>query len=134
MNLAMRLLREPLLQFLAIGGLIFLLFAAVDDTRDAPTDMIVVTPERIDRLAAGYSSVWRRMPTEDELDALIDEHVREEVYYREALALGLDRNDTIVRRRLRRKMEFLMDTGRENLEPAAGELEAYLLANEKTFR
>jgi hypothetical protein len=129
-----RLLREPLLHFLAIGGLIFLLFAAVDETRDAPTDVIVVTPERINQLAAGYSSVWKRMPTDDELDALIDEHVHEEVYYRVALALGLDKNDTIVRRRLRQKMEFLMDPGANLLEPAAGELEAYLLANEQTFR
>jgi hypothetical protein len=74
------------------------------------------------------------MPTDDELDALIDEHVREEVYYREALALGLDRNDTIVRRRLRQKMEFLTDSGASLLEPAAGELEAYFTANERTYR
>ncbi len=134
MNHLLRLLREPLLHFLAIGGLIFLLFAAVDDTRDALTDVIVVTPERIDRLAAGFSSVWKRMPTDDELDALIDEHVREEVYYRVALALGLDRNDTIVRRRLRQKMEFLTDSGADLLQPAAGELEAYIAANEQAFR
>ncbi len=66
MKLLLRLLREPLLHFLAIGGLIFLLFAAVDDTRDAPTDVIVVTAERINQLAAGYSSVWKRTPTDDE--------------------------------------------------------------------
>ncbi len=134
MNHLMRLLREPLLHFLAIGGLIFLLFVAVDDTREAPADLIVVTPKRIDQLAAGFGSVWKRMPTDDELDALIEEHVHEEVYYRAALALGLDRNDTIVRRRLRQKMEFLADTGADFLEPAAGELEAHLAANEQTFR
>ncbi len=55
MNLLMRLLREPLLHFLAIGGLIFLLFVAVDDTGEAPADAIVITPERIDQLAAGFS-------------------------------------------------------------------------------
>ena len=91
-----RLLREPLFHFIAIGGLIFLLFAAVDDTGESPADVIVITPGRIDQLAAGFSSVWTRMPTDDELDALIDEEVREEVYYREALALGLDRNDAVV--------------------------------------
>jgi hypothetical protein len=116
-----------------LAGLIFLLFAAIGDTRDAPTDVIVVTPERIDRLAARFSSVWKRMPTDDELDALIDEHVREEVYYREALALGLDRNDAIVRRRLRQKMDFLTDSGANLLEPAAGELEAYFATNEQAF-
>ncbi len=134
MKLPQRLLREPLLHFVAIGGLIFLLFAAIDAPREAPADTIVVTPAGIDRLAAGFGSVWKRMPTDDELDALIEEHVREEVYYRAALALGLDRNDTIVRRRLRQKMAFLADTGADLLEPAAGELEAHLAANEQTYR
>ncbi len=130
----LRLLRAPLLHFVAIGGLIFLLFAAIDDTRQAPTDVIVITPERIEQLAARFSSVWKRTPTDDELDALINEDVREEVYYRVALALGLDKNDTIVRRRLRQKMEFLTDSGANLLEPAAGELEAYIAANEQAFR
>lgn len=111
MRVLLRLLREPLLHFLVIGGLIFLLYSAVDDTRETPADVIVVTPARIDQLAADFKAVWKQMPTADELDALIEEHVREEVYYREALALGLDRNDTVVRRRLRQKMEFLTDTG-----------------------
>ncbi len=134
MKLLKRLLREPLFHFIAIGGLIFLLFAAVDDTGEAPTDVIVITPERIDQLAAGFNSVWMRMPTDDELDALIGEDVREEVYYRGALALGLDRNDAMVRRRMRQKMEFLLDTGAYLQEPAAGELEAYFAANEKFYR
>ncbi len=134
MKLLKRLPQEPLLHFLAIGGLIFLLFAAIDDIRQAPTDVIVITPERIDQLAARFSSVWKRMPTDDELDALINEDVHEEVYYRVALALGLDKNDTIVRRRLRQKMEFLTDSGANLLEPATGELEAYLAANEQAFR
>ncbi len=129
-----RLLREPLLHFLAIGGLIFLLFVAVSGPSPGPTDTIVVGPERIEQLATGFKSVWRRPPTEDELRSMIDDFVREEIYYREALALGLDRNDTVVRRRLRQKMEFLTDAGADLLEPAAGELEAYFLANEQTFR
>jgi len=79
MKLLLRLLREPLFHFIAIGGLIFALYAAVDDARKAPADVIVITPERIDQLAAGYNSVWQRMPTDEELDALIDAEVREEV-------------------------------------------------------
>jgi hypothetical protein len=134
MKLLMRLLREPLFHFIAIGGLIFAVFAAVDDTGEAPADVIVIAPERIDQLATGFRSVWKRMPTDDELDALIDEEVRAEVYYREALALGLDRNDAIVRRRMRQKMEFLLDTGAYLQEPAAGELEAYFAASEQTYR
>jgi hypothetical protein len=130
----MRLLREPLLHFIAIGGLIFALFAAVDDSGKAPADVIVIVPERIDQLATEFSAVWKRMPTDDELDALIDEEVRAEVYYREALALGLDRNDAIVRRRMRQKMEFLLDTGAYLQEPEEGELEAYFAANEAFYR
>ncbi len=134
MKLMQRLLREPLLHFLAIGGLIFLFFVAVDDTRETPADVIVITPERIDHLAARFRSVWKRMPTDAELDALIDDEVREEVYYRGALALGLDRNDTIVRRRMRQKMEFLLDTGGFLQEPAEGELDAYFAANLEFYR
>ena len=134
MKLLLRLLREPLLHFLVIGGLIFFLFAATDDRGKAPADVIVITPERIDQLATSFSSVWKRRPTDDELDALIDEEVREEVYYREALALGLDKNDAIVRRRLRQKMEFLLDTSAYLQEPDEGELEAYFAANEDFYR
>jgi len=129
-----RLLREPLLHFLAIGGLIFLLFGVVAGPSPEPTDTIIIGPERIEQLAKGFQSVWRRPPTEDERNALIDDFVREEVYYREALAIGLDRDDAVIRRRLRQKMEFLTDTGADILQPTAGELEAYLAANEQTYR
>jgi hypothetical protein len=132
--LLLRLLREPLFHFLAIGALMFAVFTAMNDANEPPLDVIVITPERIDQIAAGFESVWRRKPTEDELDALIEEDVREEVYYREAMALGLDRNDAIVRRRLRLKMEFLMDSTANAVDPAAGELEAYFAANEEPYR
>ena len=134
MKLLLRLLREPLLHFLGIGGLIFVLFAAVAGPGPEPTDTIVVGPERIERLARGFQAIWRRPPTDDELRAIIEDFVREEIYYRKALALGLDRNDAVIRRRLRQKIEFLTDTGADLLEPATGELEAYLAANEQTFR
>jgi hypothetical protein len=132
--LLLRLLREPLVHFLVIGGLMFAVFTAMNGANEPPPDVIVITPERIDRIAAGFESVWKRLPEEDELDALIEEEVREEVYYREAMALGLDRNDAIVRRRLRLKMEFLMDSTANAVDPAAGELEAYFAANEGRYR
>ena len=134
MKLLQRLLREPLLHFVALGGLIFVLYTAVSGPAPAPVNTIIIGPERIEQLAKGFQAAWRHPPSADELNGIIDDAVREEVYYREALALGLDRNDTIVRRRLRQKMEFLTDSGAEILEPVAGELEAHLLANEKTFR
>jgi len=134
MALLRRLLKEPLLHFLALGGLIFLVFAALDNRQEADAELIVVTRERIDQLAVAYQSVWKRMPTTEELDTLIEAYIQEEVYYREALALGLDRNDTVVRRRLKQKLEFISDTGADLLEPAKGELEAYFAANEAAYR
>ncbi len=134
MKLLRRLLREPGLHFLVIGGLIFGLYALVDDSPESPVDVIVITQERSSQLAVAFSSVWKRKPTAKELDTLIDNYIREEVYYREALALGLDRNDAVVRGRLRQKMEFLSDSGAGALKPAAGELEAYLDANARNFR
>lgn len=134
MKLLQRFLREPLLHFLAIGGLIFVLYTVVSGPAPAPVNTIVIGPEHIERLAKGFQAVWRHPPSADELDGIIEDAVREEVYYREALALGLDKNDTIVRRRLRQKMEFLADTGASLLKPAAGELEDYFAANKQTYR
>jgi hypothetical protein len=134
MKVLMRLLREPLFHFITIGGLIFAVYAALDRAREAPADVIVIAPERIDQLATEFNAIWKRTPTDDELDSLIEADVREEVYYRDALALGLDRNDVIVRRRMGQKMLFLMDTGAYLRKPAAGDLEAYLAANEDFYR
>lgn len=133
MQRIVRLLQEPLFHFFVFGGLIFLIYAAVSGPVSGPVEVIVVGPERIKQLTARFEAVWRRPPGDDELRGLIDDFVREEIYYREGLALGLDRNDTIIRRRLRQKMEFLTDTGADLLEPAAGELETHLAANAQIF-
>ena len=134
MNDLMRLLREPLFQFLIIGGLLFALYTVVSDPAPAPINQIVIEPERVTQLAAAYEAVWRRPPSDVELSALVESFVREEIYYREALALGLERGDTIIRRRLQQKMEFLTDSGAEFLEPDPGELEAYYAENEQRFQ
>jgi len=128
-----RLLREPLFHFAAIGGLIFAVFGVLNDDAEPPADLIVISADRIDQIAAEFESVWRRGPSADELDNLIEEDIREEVYYREAIALGLDKNDILVRRRMRLKMEFLMDSTANTMTPDAGELEAYLAANEQRY-
>lgn len=133
-SILQRFLREPLLHFIAIGGLFFLIYTAVNDIGENPTDTILITPERISQIATVFNQVWNRMPTAEELDNLIKEEVRSEVYYRDALALGLDKNDAVVRRRLRQKMEFLTDTGIYLQEPSAGELETYFAANEQAYR
>jgi hypothetical protein len=130
----LRLLAEPLLHFAIIGGLIFTLYPLVEDFRNAPRNVIVVSTARIDQLAAEYKSIWNKQPLESELDQLIERHIREEVYYRGALELGLERDDALVRSRLRQKMEFLMDTSSYLQVPSIEELETHYADNETSFR
>ena len=123
-----RLLREPLLHFLLLGGVLFAIFG-----RGGPSDagiadrQIVVSEADISRLADGFSRTWHRPPAADELEAQIQDYIREEVLYRTALALGLDKDDTIIRRRLRQKMEFLFEDTVP--VPQEAELRAYLQAH-----
>jgi PPIC-type PPIASE domain len=101
--------REPLLHFLLLGAAVFLLNGWRDGRRPSKpeTARIEITAGTIAWLREGFSKQWHRPPDAAELRGLVGDHVREEVLFREALALGLDRNDTIVRRRLAQKMEFL---------------------------
>ncbi|MCZ6831991.1 MAG: peptidyl-prolyl cis-trans isomerase, partial [Gammaproteobacteria bacterium] len=94
-----------------IGTLIFITFGVVNDTPEMADNVIIVSAERVLQLQSQFESTWKRPPTDRELDTLIEGHIREEVYYRGALALALDRNDAVVRRRMHQKMEFLIDTG-----------------------
>ncbi len=128
-----RLLREPLLHFFAVGGLIFFLYANGGGSGELPPDVISISSAQIDQLAAQFNTIWRRSPTTDELNHLIDGYVREEVYYREALALGLDQNDAVVRQRMRQKIEFLTDISAQMLDPTTDELKTFLSANEKKY-
>lgn len=129
-----RLLREPLLHFCLIGSLIFVVFGMINDNQEMADEVIVVSSERVLQLKSQFESTWKRPPTVKELDNLIEGHVREEVYYRDALSLQLDRNDAVVRRRMHQKMQFLIDTGSYLEAPAQGELEAYFNANVQAYR
>ena len=100
--------REPLLHFLVAGAAIFLLYRLVGGGEEGPRE-IVVSEAQIESLAEGFARTWMRPPTAAEIRGLVDDYIREEVYYREAMTLGLDRDDTVIRRRLRQKMEFVSD-------------------------
>lgn len=101
-----RVLREPLLYFLLVGGLLFVL---ADRFGGDELYRIAVTPAERTRLADQWQAQMGRPPTDAELDALVEQWTREEIYYREALAMGLDANDVIVRRRLVQKLTFLTE-------------------------
>jgi len=132
-----RLLKEPLLHFFLLGAAIF----AVWGWRSKPTvannerSKIVITHGEVESMAVTFTRTWRRPPTREELDALIRDRVREEVFAREATALGMDKDDTIIRRRLRQKMEFVTDdVVAAAIEPTDADLGAYLTAHADSFR
>lgn len=128
-----RLLREPLLHFLALALTIFAAYSFMGQWQVEETDRIDVTAERIEQLGILFAATWQRPPTAEELKGLIDDYVKEEIYYREAKKLGLDVDDTVIRRRLRLKMEFLNDAVVDSLTPSDAELDAYLNANPAKF-
>lgn len=128
-----RVLREPLVHFLLLGGLLFLWFQWKGGASGPGTNRIVVTPGQVRNLASGYTKTWSRPPSEDELKGLIDEYVREEIATREAMALGLDRDDTVIRQRLRQKLEFLSGDEAASASPTDAEIEAWLKAHPEAF-
>ncbi|SBO43924.1 peptidyl-prolyl cis-trans isomerase [Cyanobium sp. NIES-981] len=129
-----RAAREPLVRFLALGGAIFLLHGLMRPPGAAPGGELVVSEARAGALAAAFTRTWQRPPSRSELEALIEDHIRTEVLVREAQALGLDRDDTIIRRRLRQKMEFFADDQTSQGQPSDQELRAFLKAHPERFR
>ncbi|MBR0973950.1 MULTISPECIES: peptidyl-prolyl cis-trans isomerase [Bradyrhizobium] len=121
-----RLLEEPLLHFLALAVAVFAAYGLLNRFDAGKPDEIIITESRVERLATQFTAIWQRPPASVELKNLIDDYVKEEIFVREALALGLDRDDTIIRRRLRLKMEFLNSAETATLSPTDAELEIYL--------
>ena len=126
-------LREPLVHFLALGALLFLVFQWWGGGGPG-SSRIVITPGQIDALVVGFTRTWQRPPTERELKGLIDDYVREEIAVREAMAAGLDRDDTVIRRRLRQKLEFIAEDTIDATPATDAELEAWLDAHPDRFR
>ena len=128
-----KLMREPLAHFVLLGAGLFA-WSALWGQPGTRNERIVVTEAHVARLIEIFGRTWQRPPTERELQGLVDEHIKEEILYREALAMGLDRDDTIIRRRLRQKMEFLYEDLAAQNDPADAELEAYLAEHVERFR
>lgn len=129
------LFKEPLVHFLAIGAALFLYFHFSGGGSAGPgSTRIVIAGGTIAHLEAGFARTWQRPPTEAELKNLIDEWVKEEIAVREAMAAGLDRDDTVIRRRLRQKLEFLADEAADAAPPTDEELKALFARNAEAFR
>jgi hypothetical protein len=126
---------SPLLHFLAIGAAIYVAFAvASPDAVVDDSSTIRVTTGDIEWMETSWLKRWNRPPTPEERQGLIDAHVRETVLYREALAMGLDADDVIIRRRLAQKLEFLFEDLVDAVEPTDEELIAYFLEHREQYR
>lgn len=131
-----RLLKEPLLHFLLIGAGLFLLFnwrsgpASLPGGQTGPESArIVVGQGDINQMVETFTRTWQRPPTDKEIAGLVESLIRDEIYYREAMAIGLDRDDSVIRRRLRLKMEYIFEDIAAQGEPTETELEIFFRKN-----
>ena len=134
-SLLRRWSREPLLHFLLIGAMLFACYAVLRPKSDATSESnrIVLTPDDLVQMSVAWLAQGRPPPTPEQVQNLIELKVREEVLFREAMALGLDKDDTIVKRRLAQKMEFLAEGAAVDNEPSAETLRAWFKDNQQRF-
>lgn len=134
-SVALRWLREPLLHFLLLGAALFAAYSYFEPrTGESAVSMqIRLTPDELLQLALVFQAQWQRPPTPAELGRLVENKVQEEVLYREAVAMGLDRDDVIVKRRMTQKMQFLAEDVAAAYEPATAELEAWYARSADKF-
>lgn len=130
-----RLSREPLVHFLLIGLALFAAYSLMNQgtNQEGSSTRIVLTEDDIRQLEIAFTAQWQRPPNSQEMAALIDSRIREEVLYREALALGLDKEDTIVKRRMAQKMDFLAEDLSDIHEPTTQELRSWFEKNSLRF-
>ena len=135
LSTARRWLREPLLHFLLLGGILFAAYAYFERGSGAAeaSKQIRLTPDDVLAMGTYFQSQWRRMPAPEEFGRLLEDKIQVEVLYREALAMGLDKNDTIVKRRMAQKMQFLAEDVAAAREPDRAELEAWYAKNAGMF-
>ncbi|WP_417666831.1 peptidyl-prolyl cis-trans isomerase [Roseibium sp.] len=133
------ILREPLVHFLVLGALIFGYYAIASpasDTGDATANgraKIVISDQTALRLESEFMAIWQRPPSTEEKHKLIDNYVREEILVREAVRLGLDQDDAVLRRRLVQKLEFLNNSAARAVSPKDEDLRAHYDANHDTY-
>ena len=130
------LLREPLVHFLAIGGVLLGAYSLLDRAPEVEetSNEIALTVDSMAQLLMIFESQWKRQPTQGEFNAMIEDRIREEILYREALALGLDRDDTIVKRRMAQKMQFLAEGVAAQREPTTDELQTWFAGHTDLFK
>jgi hypothetical protein len=130
-----RLLREPLVHFLLIGACVYAGYAFLgEQPEEASPETIRVTAGEVEWMVDAWTSKWGRPPTQRELLGLIRDRIRETAYYREALAMGLDKDDVIIRRRLTQKLEFLTEDLATATAPTDEELRVFFKEHRDQYR
>ncbi|QIQ86555.1 peptidylprolyl isomerase [Erythrobacter sp.] len=125
--------REPLIHFLALGFVLYVALTWGGEPVDPSSRLVEVDDARQAELALGFERVMGRAPTDAELDKRIEQYVREEILYREALRLGLDEGDAVVRQRLVAKMDMTASAAAETAEPDEAELRAFFEENRERY-
>jgi parvulin-like peptidyl-prolyl isomerase len=129
-----RLLSEPLVQFLILGVLLFLLTSYIRQHRDKQSREIIVNNERIGMMVMNYKTQTGDLPNKQQLDAMIDHYIREEISYREAKKMGLEKDDEIIRRRLSQKFDFLQTDLTEVSQPSDKDLKQFYTQHPELFQ
>jgi hypothetical protein len=126
------LIAEPLLQFLLLGAALFALWRRV--APDGTPRRVLVPGSQVARIADEFRATWGREPQPPELAALVESAVLDEIAWREGRALGLDRDDPVIRRRVRQKLEVMTEESLAGPGPGDRELEAWVAAHPDGFR
>ena len=130
-----KLLNEPLFHFLSMGVGLFLLYSFINPRDEQiENNIILIDDSDVERLSKAYQLNWSAPPDSSTLMKLLDEEVKAEVYYREALRMNLDHNDEIIRRRLKQKYEFLVKDLADSQQPDTDELKLYYEENSALYQ
>jgi hypothetical protein len=133
--LEVKILREPLVHFMFIGAAIYLLYGVfAEPVPEADDKTIVVTAGEVEWMQTAWQKRWNRPPTAEEFDGLIQQYIKETVLYREALTMGLNKHDQVIRRRLAQKLEFLAKDLVALTPPTEAELQSYFDEHQERYQ
>ncbi|MEA3302319.1 MAG: peptidylprolyl isomerase [Pseudomonadota bacterium] len=131
----MKLLREPLVHFMLIGAAIYLLYGVfAEQAPEADDKIIVVSAGEVEWMQTAWQKRWNRPPTAAEFDGLMQQYIRETVLYREALTMGLNKHDQVIRRRLAQKLEFLAKDLVALTPPGEEDLHSYFEEHKQRYQ
>jgi len=125
-----RILQEPLLHFLVVGSLLFFYLSSTDTETKS---QVTISQGKIKQLTAQFTKTRQRTPSDEELDALIENQIREDLAFEHGVQMGLVENDSIIKRRVQQKIEFMLNDSIGSIEPSLEDLETYLTTHKEQY-